>query len=53
MDDKIYGYFNFDVTNDSDLLSNYTLSDILNNTSELLVSEEEYYIDSNLQIIKN
>lgn len=53
VDDKIYGYFNFDVTNDSDLLSNYTLSDILNNTSELLVSEEEYHIDSNLQIIKN
>ena len=53
VDDKIYGYFNFDVTNYSDLLSNYTLSDILNNTSELLVSEEEYHIDSNLQIIKN
>lgn len=51
--DKIYGYFNFEVTDDSDLLSNYTLSDILNNKSELIVSEEKYHIDSNLQIIKN
>lgn len=52
VNDKIHGYFNFIVTNDSDLLSNYTLDDILNRQSELFVSKEKYNIDSNLQIIK-
>lgn len=52
INDKIYGCFNFIVTDDQNLLSNYTLDAILNNQSEMFVSNDKYYINSNFQINK-
>ena len=42
----------FIVTDDQNLLSNYTLDAILNNQSEMFVSNDKYYINSNFQINK-
>lgn len=51
--DKIYGSFNFITTNDTNLLTDYTLDEILNNQSELFVSKEDYDINYEFKIIKS
>jgi len=50
---KIYGNFNFITTNDTNLLSDYTLDEILNNQSEMFVSKEDYDINYNFEITKS
>lgn len=49
---KIQGYFTFAITSDSNLLSDKTLDDILNNQSQMFLSKETYYIDKNFKITK-
>lgn len=49
---KIQGYFTFAITSDSNLLSDRTLDDILNNQSQMFTSKETYYIDKNFKITK-
>lgn len=51
--DKIYGSFNFITTNDTTLLADYTLDEILNNQIELFVSKEVYDINYEFKIAKS
>ena len=50
---KIYVSFNFVTTNDTNLLNDYTLDEILNNQGELFVSKEEYDINYDFEITKS
>lgn len=49
---KIMGNFKFIQTNDNNLLNDYSISDIVNNYSELIILEQNYEINSNFKINK-
>lgn len=51
-DSKVMGHFRFVVTDDSELLSQFSISEIVNDKVEKIIEEQSYTINSDFQIVE-
>lgn len=49
---KIMGNFRFAVTNDKDLLSAYSISEIVNDKADSIIEKKNYSINSNFKVVE-
>lgn len=49
---KIMGNFRFTVTNDNDLLSAYSISEIVNEKADSIIEKKSYSINSNFKVVE-